>query len=482
MAIAGAGRSNFEVSMWAAASAAVVLCAAALAFVSQNFSYETEVIDMPVLAITATFVSAGLVFAFALPKFVRRASALSARQSRIIFALMLGAGLVARLILFASTPILEDDFQRYLWDGAVSASGSSPYAYSPRQVITGAASPALRDLAVDAGPILKRINHGDLTTIYPSVAQAGFALAHYIAPWSLNGWRALLLVFDGAVLAAILILLKQMALPPLWAALYWWNPLVLKEAFNSAHMDALVMAPVMFALVFAARRRPALAAFSLTIAAGAKVWPLLLLPLVLRPLLADRRRLAMTLGLMAATLAAFAWPILAGGMTEQSGFRAYASTWTANSALFPMLEQSARGLLRVMGSDVSYAAFIVKAVLAAGLGALALALAMKESTTPAELLARASILIAALILVAPAQYPWYALWLAPLLVFWPSRAFLLMMATLPVYYATFHFAARETLAIAGPILAALVWVPVYLALARETWTAPRSLAHEGHHL
>ena len=479
MAIAAAGRSNFIFSAWAAASAAVVLCAAVLAFISQRFGYEIDVTDMPVLTVTAGFVAAGLAFGFALPRLVQRSGSLSTRQAQIIFAVMLCAGLAARLILFASTPVLEDDYQRYLWDGAVSASGNNPYATSPRDVMTGAASPELRGLAIEAGPILKRINHGDLTTIYPPVAQAGFALAHRISPWSLNGWRAVLLVFDGAMLASILILLRQMALPPLWAALYWWNPLVLKEAFNSAHMDALVMAPVMLALVFAARRSPMLAAFSLTIAAGAKLWPLLLLPIVLRPLLGDWRRLAITAGLIAVTLGLFAWPVLNGDLSEHSGFRAYAATWSANSALFPLLEQAARGLLRVMGSDSSHAAVIVKAVLATGLGALALALAAKEITTPADLMCRVSILIAALILVAPAQYPWYALWLAPLLVFWPSRALLLMMATLPVYYATFHFAARETLEMAGPWLAALVWIPVYLALARETWTAPWPLANEG---
>ena len=44
-------------------------------------------------------------------------------------------GLFARLILIPSSPILEDDFYRYLWDGAVTANEFNPYVYSPQDVI-----------------------------------------------------------------------------------------------------------------------------------------------------------------------------------------------------------------------------------------------------------------------------------------------------------------------------------------------------------
>jgi hypothetical protein len=43
-------------------------------------------------------------------------------------------GLFARIILIPSAPILEDDFYRYLWDGAVTANEFNPYTFSPLQV------------------------------------------------------------------------------------------------------------------------------------------------------------------------------------------------------------------------------------------------------------------------------------------------------------------------------------------------------------
>ncbi|RMF61844.1 MAG: hypothetical protein D6748_00750, partial [Calditrichaeota bacterium] len=48
--------------------------------------------------------------------------------------LILLLGLVVRVLMFFSSPILEDDYYRYLWDGAVSANGFNPYQYSPAEI------------------------------------------------------------------------------------------------------------------------------------------------------------------------------------------------------------------------------------------------------------------------------------------------------------------------------------------------------------
>ncbi|MCP5063626.1 MAG: hypothetical protein GY936_14360 [Ignavibacteriae bacterium] len=44
-----------------------------------------------------------------------------------VLAYIFGIGLVARILLVPTVPILEDDFNRYLWDGAVTANGFNPY-------------------------------------------------------------------------------------------------------------------------------------------------------------------------------------------------------------------------------------------------------------------------------------------------------------------------------------------------------------------
>ena len=59
----------------------------------------------------------------------------SARDGRALlgWVIVIGAGL--RISMLSSAPILEDDYYRYLWDGAVVVNGLNPYAYSPAEVL-----------------------------------------------------------------------------------------------------------------------------------------------------------------------------------------------------------------------------------------------------------------------------------------------------------------------------------------------------------
>ena len=97
------------------------------------------------------------------------------------------AGLAARLILIPSEPMLEDDYQRYLWEGGVVAAGLNPYATSPRSANEAGPQTKLGALAHASGDVIDRVAHAGLKTIYPPVAQAAFALAHKLNPWSLDG-------------------------------------------------------------------------------------------------------------------------------------------------------------------------------------------------------------------------------------------------------------------------------------------------------
>ena len=112
-----------------------------------------------------------------------------------------------------------------------------------------------------------------------------------------TAWRATCLGLEIATVSLLILLLRDLGRSPLWSALYWWNPVAIKEIINSAHMEAVVLPLLLLALVLAARRRTLMATLGLALAAGAKLWPALLLPLILRPLATDRRRL----------IAALAW-------------------------------------------------------------------------------------------------------------------------------------------------------------------------------
>ena len=86
-----------------------------------------------------------------------------------------------------------------------------------------------------------------------------------------------MLAFDLAAGALVLLLLRRLRLPLIWFAVYWWNPVLIKEGLNTGHMDLVVLPFLLGAIYLALRDRPVLSAASLALAAGAKVWPVLLL-------------------------------------------------------------------------------------------------------------------------------------------------------------------------------------------------------------
>ncbi len=451
-------------TLWAAIGIGMIVLAGVLTIASPRFGYDVLVRDMPVLWLAGGLMMAGLLF-LALPWLVRKSESLDARRTRKLLTFVVGAGLVMRAVLFASEPVLEDDYQRYLWDGAVTAHGLNPYATPPEAAKS--ADPetgALGELAVQSGPVLDRINHAHLRTIYPPVAQGAFALAHEIAPFSLTAWRGLILLFDSAALALLLMLLRDLGRSPLWVSLYWWNPVVLKELYNSAHMDAIVVPLVLAGLVLAARGRLLAAGASILLAAGAKIWPVLLLPLIWRPLVGQPARAlaAAALALFAALL--FATPVLLAGLDQSSGFVAFAEQWKTNSALFPALEKSIGWTLERSGVDTVAPGTLARLAIALALGILALWVARNPFTDAHELTGRALLVTAALFLLSPVQFPWYFLWVLPLLALRPVPGLLLATATLPLYYTAFYFLARDTYAVFTDGIVWFIWVPAWIVL------------------
>nr|HQV33331.1 glycosyltransferase family 87 protein [Calditrichia bacterium] len=251
---------------------------------------------------------------------------------RSLMLLILATGLAMRLIMSWAPPVLEVDYQRYLWDGAVIASGENPYRLPPDD-IAGQPDPRLQALYRQSQGLPDRINHGHLTTVYPPLAQAFFALAYQIRPFSLGAWKAILYLADLITLLLIFAILKRLGRSPTWAALYWLNPLLIKEMFNSAHMDLLVFPFLMAAILWAISDRHLLAMVFLSAATAVKLWPVILAPIFLKMLWPRWRQLltaTAVFGLLTLTLLA---PMLLTGLGSGSGLATYGETWHNNDSL-----------------------------------------------------------------------------------------------------------------------------------------------------
>ena len=383
-----------------------------LLHLSAEFLYVRRNIELPITLLVGILVVSGIVYLVAV---VRRPP-----DSKPMWIWITLVGLVMRGTLFVSTPMLEDDFFRYLWDGAVLAHGHNPFAYVPEEMArqegdTGDVHEELRRLAARSEPVVSRINHRGLRTIYPMVAQAAFALAYCVRPWSLLAWRAVLFCLDVATLVLLLALLRALRLPAVLAIVYWWNPVVVKEGMNSAHMDLVVMPFVLGAILLAVRGRWLWAVCCLSLATAGKIWPVLLVPVVLRRLVSQPVKLLVALAIFGLLTLMLYLPPLAAGLGDSSGFTAYGRRWEMNDALFMLVLWACQGLAKLTTGATASGPLMARVATLAILGAWIARVAWRDARTPAELCERCLLVVAALFLLSPTQFPAYYTWLAPLL-------------------------------------------------------------------
>ena len=380
---------------------------------------------------------------------------------------MLATGLAMRVVWYGVPIAIDDDYWRYLWDGAVVAAGGNPYAIAPKAVADGDPIAAhLQSLAAGHAEVLQGINFPELKTIYPATAQAGFALANLIAPFSLDGLRLVFLAAEIAALAVIVEILRSLGRAPLLAALYWCNPLVVWSSHGTIHSEAL-MAPLLLGTCLAAwRGRDLTAAVLLALAVGVKLWPVLLLPLLAR-LALDRgrgRELVWPAVAFSLTSALVLAPLAISAMTGgRSGLVAYSDHWWVNNAPFAWIS---RGMYDLAGGS-PLGQRLLRGAIALLAGAVALLVAWRPPRSLADLLASATAVAAVTFYLAPAQFPWYALWFLPLAAAIESRPLLLASATLAAYYLVLPLANQGNGEVHNYGLALLHALPVWTWLAIE---------------
>ncbi len=421
-----------------------------IALLAERFHYDVDFSRAPIAVYVGLFMVAGLIYlplAWLIPRLP---------PSRYLLITIIVIGLLLRLLMFASNPILEIDFYRYLWDGAVLANGFNPYALPPAQV----PGSEISFLAKQAGPVFDRINYRELSSIYPPLAQALFALAHWFDPWQADGLRLLWLLADSATLLMIFKMLKRLDRSPLWICLYWWSPLLVTLSYNSLHMDILLLPLLMAALWWMLERRPISACSALTLAASIKLWPLLLLPFALRCLYRQPRQLLGAVAVILLIAGIGILPMLLLATTDHSGLLAFSQHWQRNTALFPQL-------VNLLSLFVVPAEMYARLLVALSLSLLVIYLVRTNDLEAATLIRRITITIALLFLLSPVQLPWYYLWLLPFLSMYPHPALLLMASLLPIYFLRFHFDFRGEAHIFDQFIVWFQYLPALLLMSRQ---------------
>lgn len=358
------------------------------------------------------------------------------QNNNLWLGLIIAVGLVSRIILIPSQPVLEDDYYRYLWDGAVTAHGYNPYVYSPEAAMdftNGDVPEELHELANDSGEIVSNINHPHIRTIYPILSQIVFAAAYFISPWEYWAWKVLLLLFDIVLLLVLLKTLKELKLPLLFIVFYWLNPIAIHEFFNVAHMDLLALLFVSLSLYLSIKNKTWLAVITLAFAVGFKLWPVVLLPLLLRNFWQDKKLLFKFIGVFAGLVLVLFIPVLLSKLDDTLGFIKYAGNWINNAAIYTMFQWFIQETISFLHISVSCLSCINRwgiFIIYLFIGAIIL---RKTHQNKLQFFHKGLLLIAVLYLISPTQFPWYYTWMVPLLAVRPKASLLLYPMLLPLY-------------------------------------------------
>lgn len=307
------------------------------------------------------------------------------------------------------TPTLEDDYQRYLWDGWRTIQDGSPYDRAPIEFFATAEH---RPPGIEKA--LNELNNPDLATIYAPVTQLLFAAAAAVAPGSLFTLKLFLLLIDLGILLLLAVCGGRSA-----AWFYGWCPLVVTENAFHAHPEAWALLWLVAAWVFARRQRWLLAGAFAGVAVGAKIFAIFAIPFL------AWRRPATVLPAFLTALGVIYAPLLAtGSSAEWPGLQAMAGYFEFNSLGYALLADfCGAGAARLLWLAI----FGIVAVLLFARWAW-----QKQTLEEAPL---ADVLLA-FFLLSPVLNPWYLVWLVPFVAATPSRRGVALLLVIPLSYAT----------------------------------------------
>lgn len=297
-------------------------------------------------------------------------------------------GIALRLTLIFIHPIGSDDYYRYLWDGKVMANGINPYRYAP-------ADSALSSFHSQVFP--SKINHADMKTIYPPLAEMLFYASYKFGGESFIGLKSILLVFDLMTIWGIYLIIKKLGASGKNILIYALCPLPLYQFFIDGHMDGFGIPFLVFGILFYLKDKKLLSYFLIGLSICIKPMGLVLLPILffLEKEWLGRIKIVLIPALVCMLLYL---PFIFSGSPFQA-LVTFTENWTFNGIAFDFLNlffndnQRARALCAIL-----FVIFYLPIVL-----------------SRKDILTKIYLSVFVLLIFSPVVHPWYLSWLAFLL-------------------------------------------------------------------
>lgn len=374
-------------------------------------------------------------------------------RDRKLFYLVIGLALVARVVMLVGAGdkyFLSDDIYRYVWDGKVASHDINPYLYSPLDPEVS----HLRDSTIH--PL---INHPELPTIYPPTAQSFFRAAYALGAGSTLHFKLIFALFELLTIGALLVWLKRSGTDRSAILIYLFSPLILVEFYLSSHLDILGLPFLIVAFLTVKDHRPVITGLMLALATTVKFYGLFFAPYLFFHLKGKDR------GLFAAsyvgTVVLCYLPYLTGdGGFSTGSLWTYLQDWQFNASVYFVLQYT-------LGSGWARPAVAV----------LFASWALFLLSRKRELFRTLHDLFGGYMILTTTLFPWYFVWMFPLMLRFRSAAFFYLSGALLLSYHV-HIGFYKT-GTWTPIvwLGILSYLPFYALLIHE-WA--ESLKRERH--
>lgn len=393
-------------------------------------------------------------------------------------------GLILIIAFVTTPPILEDDLYRYFFDGSLTIHGHSPYNHKPADAYSKIEKDIVGEVVIEAQkeflylhdfPLFSRVAYPEIKTIYPATAQVLFAVSALMGEFDMQVWRSLLIVVEIISLYLLLKLLRVFQLNRTWSIIYWLNPLLISEGINAAHMDVILVPFLLLVLLSVHFKHYGTTGVCIGLAAGVKIWPILLVPVVAAYIYRQSKSLTLFLCCLIVTCSLVFLPQVLALDTE-AGLVKYAQHWQVNSFVFNLIHTA---MFNFIYADIM--ARLVVALVVGG-GALLAGWRVLKTKSPINTrkLAHWCLWITVLLfLLSPTGYPWYSFWFFPFLALamnhktWPI---LLLTATLPLYDMRYLIQDFQYPTLWQWIIVSLTFLPVITLLLIQNFrnNAPKT--------
>lgn len=369
-------------------------------------------LDHPVSVYLFLYATLFLFYVYAAGRLVPRLPASAARWA---VPAILVFGVLFRLSVLPAPPSLSTDMYRYAWDGRLTLHGINPYRWAPN-------APGLRSLR---DPLWEVMEYKPYQTIYMPVSQAVFALNSALFGSNLIGYKCVYGLFDVGVVWLLLRFLYRLGRAPTQVIWYAWCPLPITEVSLAGHQDIVGVFFLLLCFWLALRPRSVgWAALALVASVLTKGFALLLLPVFCRTF---GRRFTLCAAAALLCLGVPIWvclPQFLHGMTQ------YLDNVHANAGLFYFVNLGLTPLTRFHYG-------VAKALSDLAILGVVLWSARRPAETIDDLLRRSFGVLAVTLLVVPTLFPWYVIWLLPLMPLIgrrPSWAFVLLAGLVVLLY------------------------------------------------